>query len=503
MPSPFDRSHLRIDGFATAKAYQSHRPPPRNGLNRATAQHAEGLKRELASAWAAVTDLTAARDEVPVGKPGRYLDFEVLPFQPLPNLEWAREDIRLARTMRFPDGSAYGTLYVPDASRQSLVDRLDEYKTRRGTRGRPAHENRFAALEHLSAARLESIWVDSRPLPIPGVMTWWECWCWPDRVDNLLSKATAAGVLVSASRLTFAERVVRFIYADRVLIAQIIASNDAVAEIRLGRDDASFFTTGTNRDDQGGWVANAAERLILPVGRDGVSICLLDTGLNRAHPLLSPVFSGDDLHSVDLDWGVDDHHGHGSEMAGLGIYGDLTAVLASAEAIYLPYIGESVKLLAPDGFAQTEPSSYGLATRQAVFRVEIAKPLRERVFCMAITQRDVYGPRATSWSASLDGLAFGGDELDDLRPRLFCVSAGNLPDAMTLSDLENWDDFEIEDPAQAWNILTVGGYTEKASITEQGIEHWLCAALVGHLVRIAAYQLLGTAACRRSSRNWF
>lgn len=32
--------------------------------------------------------------------------------------------------------------------------------------------------------------------------------------------------------------------------------------------------------------------------------------------------------------------------------------------------------------------------QQAIARPEIAKPNRERVFCMAVTQEDVYGPRA-------------------------------------------------------------------------------------------------------------
>jgi hypothetical protein len=100
---------------------------------------------------------------------------------------------------------------------------------------------------------------------------------------------------------------------------------------------------------------------------------------------------------------------------------------------------------------------------------------------MAVTQQDVHGPKATSWSASLDGASFGGDELDDLRQRLICVSAGNLPDGLLHNDLEDWDSFEIEDPAHAWNVLTVGGYTEKGPITDQGFEHWACAVEPGNL----------------------
>ncbi|MFC0206675.1 S8 family serine peptidase [Novosphingobium soli] len=58
---------------------------------------------------------------------------------------------------------------------------------------------------------------------------------------------------------------------------------------------------------------------------DGIAVCLLDTGVNRAHALLAPVFSADDLHSVNPAWGTDDDHGHGSEMSGLAFFGVLIA----------------------------------------------------------------------------------------------------------------------------------------------------------------------------------
>ena len=482
MPSGYKRQHLRIDHLADLKPYRR----PARGMSRAdpgreTEQHAETLKKDLASAWAATNELIDARDADVAGTAGRYVDFDTLPEFPLPTLDWTSKGIRLASASRGPDGAVEGTLFVPDQSQNFLAEKLEEYKVRRGAKGRPAHEQRFAAVEHFRAARLESLWVDSRPIPEPGVATWWECWCWPDRIANLEAKAEAANVLVGEGRLRFAERQVVFLYCDRATVARIVASTDSVAELRLGRDDASFFTNDAGRDDQGGWIENAVARIEIGETSQAVAVCLLDTGINRAHPLLAPVFAADDLHSINPDWGIDDHHGHGSEMSGLALYGDLTTGLTSTDPLLVNYVGEGVKLLAPPGFAPTQPQSYGLATRQAILRPEIAKPLRERVFCMAVTQGDVFGPKATSWSASLDSSAFGGDELDDLRPRLICVSAGNLPDGLPHAELEGWDSFEIEDPAHAWNVLTVGGYTQKGPITDHGFEHWACAAEPGSL----------------------
>lgn len=482
MPSGYKRQHLRIDQFVDLRPYQR----PKRGMNakdpgRATEQHAETLKQEVAAAWAAANELIEARDGAVAGGAGRYLDFETLAGFPLPDLNWASKGIRLASAAQTAEGATGGTIFVPDNARDFLTEKLDEYRTKRGTRGVPSHQARFASIEHFRAARLESLWVDRRPIPEAEIMIWWECWCWPDRISNVEAKAAAAGVLLGEGRLRFAEREVVFLHGDRARIARIVASSDAVAELRLGRDDASFFTSGEGRDDQHGWIENAATRIEAGENRDAVAVCLLDTGINRAHPLLAPAFAEDDLHSINPAWGTDDHHGHGSEMSGLAVYGDLTTKLPSADALPVNFSGEGVKLLAPTGFPATEPQSYGLAMQQAIARPEIAKPHRERVFCMAVTQSEVYGPKATSWSASLDASAFGGDDLDNRKPRLICVSAGNLPDGLPHGDLEDWDSFEVEDPGHAWNGLTVGGYTQKGPITDAGFQHWGCAVDLGTL----------------------
>lgn len=482
MPSGYKRQHLRIDRFVDLKPYKRpNRMVPGRDLGRETERHAESLKRDLAQAWASADGMLALRDPDVAGEPGRYIEFETLPEQPLPDLNWSSKGIRLASTARSAEGATIGTIFVPDAQQEFLNTKLDEYHSRRGKKGRPSHEGRFASIEHFRLARLESIWVDTRPMPDEGIATWWECWCWPDRIANFDAKAAAADVLIGEERLRFAEREVVFIHADRQTLARMVASTDAVAEIRLGRDDASFFTSGDGRDDQHGWIDAAVERMAPSENADAVAVCLLDTGINRAHPLLAPVFAAADLHSVNPAWGTDDHHGHGSEMSGLAFFGDLTVTLASTDPLAVNYVGESVKLLPPHGFPTTQPQSYGLVTQQAILRPEISRPDRNRVFCMAVTQADVHGPRATSWSATLDTMAFGGNELDDLRQRLICVSAGNLPDGMPHDNLEDWDSYEIEDPAHAWNVLSVGGYTVKGPVTDQGFEHWACAVEIGTL----------------------
>ncbi len=105
---------------------------------------------------------------------------------------------------------------------------------------------------------------------------------------------------------------------------------------------------------------------------------------------------------------------------------------------------------------------------------------------MAVTNRDISGERPTSWSAALDQACAGvmpGDEVgENGEPpsRLFFVSAGNVPDTSDPDEVSDPDEFPIEDPAQAWNAIAVGGFTDKVEIADEDqLGGWKAAADVG------------------------
>ncbi|MFC0206677.1 MULTISPECIES: hypothetical protein [Novosphingobium] len=176
MPSGYRRQHLRIDHFVDLKPYKRpNRMVPGRDLGRETERHAESLKRDLAQAWAGAEGILSLRDAQVVGEPGRYIEFETLPEQPLPDLNWTSKGIRLASVARSDEGATIGTIFVPDAQQEFLDMKIDEYQSKRGKSGRPSHEARFASIEHFRLARLESLWVDARPMPAEGAPTWWEC----------------------------------------------------------------------------------------------------------------------------------------------------------------------------------------------------------------------------------------------------------------------------------------------------------------------------------------
>jgi hypothetical protein len=214
----------------------------------------------------------------------------------------------------------------------------------------------------------------------------------------------------------------------------------------------------------------------------------LDGGIAREHPLLSAALAVDDCLTVDNDWGVEDHdpNGHGTNMAGAALFSDLTFALSDESAIRLPHKLESVKFLPPPTAVLTDPQNYGAITQAAVALPEIENPDRPRAFCMPVTNRDVSGERPTSWSAALDQICAGvmpGDDSEDKTVstrRLFFVSAGNVPDASDPDDVSDPDEFPIEDPAQAWNAIAVGGFTDKSEIAAaDGLAGWGVVAQAG------------------------
>jgi hypothetical protein len=227
-------------------------------------------------------------------------------------------------------------------------------------------------------------------------------------------------------------------------------------------------------------------------------VCILDTGANRGHPLISPALSVEDAAAVEVGWGAHDtgwggSAGHGTEMAGLALYGDLVPVLESGDVVELQHRLESVKILPPHG--ENLPEMYGAVTAMAVSRPEIQAPGRSRVFSMAVTapsEGDLGQP--TSWSAAVDALASGRafDQSDDglvyldrAEPdahRLFIVSPGNVPfEQLAVEHLERSDLQPVQDPAQSWNALTVGACTDKAVISNPELHAWSPIALPGDL----------------------
>jgi hypothetical protein len=482
--SRYSLPHIRIERFRRVSDYR----PPGQKIDRRPSgherfSHGRKLSGELAQALAAAHRIIETRDDgVAEGRSGTYLEVETPPGDDLPDLTWTSQGIRLGAIRVTEDGAQMGGLFVPATAEAFLADKVAEYAS-----GSPSEEleTRVDKLERIGIGTVETLWNDKRELPVAGVAIWWECWCWRKLAPNLLRPAERLGLRVSDNRLFFPEFEIIPVYATREEIERLLLHSDAVEELRRATDSPHVFTHDLIAY-QGAAVEDLARRTSAAPA-DAVTACLLDTGVARAHPLIGPSLPAENRHAVNDDWGKDDHkrNGHGTLMAGTVLFGDLTYPLADQRTVTLSHNLESVTLVPPDGFAPTEPQNYGYVTQSAISLPEIAAPARRRVFCMAVTNDDVSGDVPTSWSAALDQACSGTmkgdvDAVGGPAPRrLMFVSVGNVPDTVTPEEAAEPEAYPIEDPAQAWNVLTVGGYTDRDDIAHPDYQGWTPAAAVG------------------------
>lgn len=193
---------------------------------------------------------------------------------------------------------------------------------------------------------LEGFWTDDPALfPAVGKRIWWEVWLRGESKEALTrfrGYAQREGLDVGDKHLKFPDRLVVLVYASREQMTGSIELLDVVAELRLAKEVPTAFTQMSSME-RDGWAKDLQGRISEP-SPDAPAVCIVDTGVNAGHPLLEPAMSQPDLHVYDPSWGVQDDQGHGTEMAGIALYGDLTQVLLSSSPVALTHCLESVKI---------------------------------------------------------------------------------------------------------------------------------------------------------------
>lgn len=480
-----DRPHLHVEGGGQSEPYTSPRlvikglPPAR-----VRAAHAGKLVQALGNAIAQAHHALDARDAaVAEGQRGFYLEFDIPVAEraAVEGLENKPKAIELVAVRPPVEGAEVvtATVFVPEHSADYFAKKIEAYRDKETKSGKPKNEALIARIEDVRLAAVRSLFTDDIALfPQAGRQAWWEVWLRDGRLETFRTVAVRLNVAVKDHTISFPERDVVLALADEGTMARLVQNTDAVAELRVAKDTPTLFL-GMRAVEQAEWVADLDER-ITPPSAIAPAVCVLDSGTTRAHPLIAPGLDPADQHAYEDSWGVGDSHywnGHGTAMAGVALYGDLEAALSRGEAVDLRHRLETVKILPPAG--QNDPELYGAVMEIGIGKAEARAPRRRRVFCMAVTSEVGLGRgRPSSWSAAVDQLCYGGGD----RRRLVVLATGNMRGEIVVEDYPDANDLaEAENPAQAWNALVAGAYTDKIAITHPDFDGWKALAPAGDL----------------------
>lgn len=483
MATRFTLPHIDISAFVTSADY-SGQGDGGSSATRIRQEHGSRLLNELNAAFEAADSSRVLDDRLPPPT-GSYVEVELRRGTNPDGLVRKTQGIK-PTAVQDSAGVRLVALFVPDHARVALMAILEDYRAGQLTpKGQPPKAATVGPIEAFRRARLETLWTDDvAALPVdPQHQMWWAVWTERGNEGALEDVCERLGLRAAGidRRLYFPEAAVVPVWATRAAIELMMFATGVIGELRRATDNPVFFMEHV-RETQHEWSDDLANRIEWP-GAEVPAVCLLDTGVNRAHALLEPAISPTDLHAYDTEWGTDDHDSHGTAMAGLALHGDLVAQLADTEVRTLRHRLESVKLLPPHGADENNPNSYGSITQAAVALPEITAPERFRIYCMAITNEGVSGAHPTTWSAAIDQAAAGtmvGDD-DGTPQRLFVLSTGNTVPVMRMAEWAGQDAYPAEDPSQAWNTLTIGGYTDFSTVTDPGYEDWCPLAQVGEL----------------------
>jgi hypothetical protein len=392
------------------------------------------------------------------------------------------------------------TVWVSDEYRARFLQIFEDYLTRFTTPGDPDRweteegNPRFRALvaniAHIRRALLRDLWTSEGEPPQDGVH-WWELWLDTGQAhsETIIGFTTTYSLRTLSRSVAFRDRRVVWVEATWAQLEILPFTSVPIAEVRRPEFIDTVEDLPPAAQDE--YVTDLASRLI-PAGEHAPAVCHLDTGVYRAHVLLSGSLATTDQHTLIGTSGTDSH-GHGTSMAGLALFGsELDDHLVSRDPVTLEHRLESVKILPDSNQPQHDPRDYGTATIEAVALPEIVHG-RRRVFCLPVSTEPDRPGEPTLWSATVDALAIGtdsvrhGDDLALLSPpqpesaRLILVAAGNVTSYQADHRTES-DTTPVADPAQAWNAVTVGAYTNLTGIPDDpAYQSWTPLAGEGEL----------------------
>ena len=435
--------------------------------NRNRREHADNLRQQLNTIQNEIGDnvLCALRFK---GTVNSELLFE--------DLDKAGFSMELLSIKKNPDGSMSANVRINSAKTfTKLYEAVDKYVTPPGRRGKdgtlkiPEHPMQYiASIERIDLIHVDDFFTDAPELlPQDNGLYWWEIWLTnsDDRaIDDFREITQAQNLTINDNPYVFEDRTIFLCQASKQDLQCLIPNCSIIAEIRLAKPLEKILAHRPYAEQQ-----EILENIISKTTYDQNAtskIVVLDGNVIFNHPLVEPVLIGS--HKADETFSPDNTDEHATDMAGLALFGNLQDTL-SLPTIFVNHKVEGVQIY--DGNKQPQP--YGIITGKAV---NLTNDKFNSAYIMPITADDeLHKGKPSSWSACMDKISFE-------QKKLIAVSVGNLPkhvidnDMSILERVKNTDYEEyqrngcVESPAQAWNVLSIGAYTNICNPDAAGID---------------------------------
>ena len=396
----------------------------------------------------------------------------------LSSLETRKEGVRVILR---DDTSNIIILDTPGTELKALRRKIEAYgsksfpQTRCKGTANPANNDLVAPIDKIELARFKLIWSLNlrkygRNLDVESLQ-WFEVSCrggiHDEEAESQRSRSELkAGLELLGLRNTgipeylAPERIIFFFQCSLKQLQSLFELTDCIFEVEMIQPMVLNWLFAEKIS-----VTDLPKITSIPPAESAPAVVVLDSGINSKHSLLGKAVAlecsvhPEDNSSVDVI-------GHGTEMAGIALYGDdVQRVVANGEARPSHWI-DSVRIFTHDKskiHSKDGRPFWAKMIEEAVKRaVSDGHRSNCKVFSLAITSEQEFPGTATSWSLAVDQLAY-----NEGSGRLFCISIGNCKD-INRSFLKNFPQEnllrKIEDPAQAFNAITIGGFTSKVTL---------------------------------------
>lgn len=463
------RSHIILQDFAAEEKFKSRQAViPERHIPKNREEQARLLKRLYGSAInAAISNrgLSLVEDEYKAS--GTYLEMTIDKAIPMDSLDSKRGarlmNLKTCANERF----LTATLFLQDEKREWLNRKIDQYSNPEldsDKTGKPANAMLINQIEDIAASSISDLFTQQEDrtvfnnMPNTAAETY-EVWIRKNdddfNVEGIRSKLNAINIEYCQQCLVFTEVVVMLVKTTKENLKKLIFVLDNLSELRIFKSASTLLSVNYNKERD--WVeliGRSIEKTDSPTSRIGI----LDSGVNNSHPLLQPFLPTERCHNATTA-GIRDKRNHGSLMAGLALFGDILEIIHAPGNVQINADLSSVKILPGKDEESNLPGFYGVITEDAI---STARNDNAIIQCMAVTAEGETHGEPSAWSSAIDKTLFNQGEADSL---LF-VSAGNVEETGGM----DYPDFniheEVKDPAQSWNAITVGAYTEKAIISD-------------------------------------